>query len=63
MVRTDRLLTQRNATEVECTALAESSSGHVEVVENNLKTAWTTAFTTTAPHQLTVEIDHIKGFQ
>lgn len=60
-MRTERHLTQRNATEAECAALSEESSGYVNTVDVKLKTTWTEAFGNTAPHQLTSDIEEING--
>lgn len=41
--------------------MAEASSSHVGSVDVELQERWAEAFTTYAPHQLTSDIDIIKG--
>ena len=60
-MRTGRHLAQRTATEAECNALSEESSGHVSTVDVKLKAHWIEAFGNVAPHQLTSDIEEINS--
>lgn len=60
-VRIGRQLVQRETTEAECTGLTEERLNHVEQVNVELQESWRNVSVMSGPHQLTIELNEIKG--